>query len=131
MQNYLFAAAALTILVGIVHSVLGEILIFRKLRSGTVVPTHAAPPLAERHIHILWATWHVVTVFGFAFAAVFVQLGSASTAGSFEAIVLKASCAAFFAASLLVLVGTKGRHPGWIGLAGVAALVVMALAALI
>ena len=106
MQKYLFAAAALIVLVGIVHSVLGELLIFRKVRRGTLVPTQSAPPLAERHIRILWATWHVVTVFGFAFAAVFVQLGSASTAVSLETVVLKASCAAFFAGSLLVLVGT-------------------------
>lgn len=130
MQTYLFAAAALAVLIGVEHSVLGEILIFQKLRSGTLVPALVAPPLADRHIRILWATWHVVTVFGFALAAVLVRLGSAAavTPTSIQITVLIAIAAAFLGASILVLVGTKGRHPGWIGLAGVAMLVAFSLA---
>lgn len=126
MQGYLFAAAVLVVLIGLVHSVLGEILIFRRLRGGSLVPAQGAPPLGERHIRILWATWHVVTVFGFAFAVVLFRLGSAATAASIQATMLAATGAAFLGASILVLIGTKGRHPGWVGLAGVAALIALA-----
>ena len=126
MQDYLFAAAVLAVLIGVVYSVLGEVLIFRRLRKGGLVPTQAAPPLAERHIRILWATWHVVTVFGFAFATMLYKLGSVDTAVSIQSVVLTATGAAFLGGAILVLVGTKGSHPGWIGLAGAAALVVMA-----
>ncbi len=128
MDKYANIAAALAVLIGVVHSVLGEILIFRKLRSGSFVPAQAAPPLSERHIRILWATWHVVTIFGFAFAAILFRLGSTTDALSMRAIVLNATSAAFLGASILVLVGTRARHPGWVGLAGVAVLVTLAAA---
>ncbi|MEO7916911.1 MAG: hypothetical protein ABIR16_04645 [Dokdonella sp.] len=126
MQNYLSWAAALSVLIGVVHSVLGEVLIFRRLRRGSLIPTHAPPPLAERHIRILWATWHVVTVFGFAFATILYKLGSAVTASSLQTVVLAATGAAFLGSAILVFVGTKGRHPGWVGLVGAAALVALA-----
>lgn len=128
MQSYLVTAAALSVLIGVVHSVLGELLIFHKLRGGTLVPTHAAPPLAERHVRILWATWHVVSVFGFAFAAVLFRLGSVAnaTTASIQSAVLTAISVAFLGASILVLVATKGHHPGWLGLATASALVAWA-----
>lgn len=129
MQDYLFLAAALAVSIGLVHSILGEILIFRRLRTGSLAPAQGAPPLGARQIHILWATWHVVTVFGFAFAAILLRLGSTHTAASIQTTVLAAAGAAFLGSSILVLVGTKGRHPGWIGLAGVAALIALAAGA--
>ena len=39
MNWYFVAAAALAFVVGLVHSVLGEIRIFRGLRRGRLVPT--------------------------------------------------------------------------------------------
>ncbi|MEO7431675.1 MAG: hypothetical protein ABIR62_06550 [Dokdonella sp.] len=129
MDNYLVWAAVLAVLIGLVHSALGEILIFRKLRSGSLIPSRGAPPLSERHIRILWATWHVVTVFGFALAAVLFQLGSATTVASARATVLTATGVAFLMASIVVLIGTHGRHPGWAALAGVAVLVALGLRA--
>ena len=126
MQNYLNCAAALAVFIGVVHSVLGEVLIFRKLRFRSIVPALGAPPLSERNIRILWATWHVVTIFGFALATILFQLGSATDVLSFRATVLNATGTAFLGASILVLVGTRARHPGWVGLAGVAILVALA-----
>ena len=122
MQPYLFAAGGLALIVGAVHSVLGELLIFRHLRSGGLVPAMAAPPLRERHIRILWASWHLVTVFGWALAVILLRLASPSTASSLHVLVENAIALAFLGGSFLVLIGTKGRHPGWIGLLGVAAL---------
>lgn len=56
MHMLLAIAAGLAFLTGIVHSVLGELLIFRHLRSGTLVPTTDALPLKSRNIRIIWAT---------------------------------------------------------------------------
>jgi hypothetical protein len=39
-----------------------------------------------------------------------------------DALVSQAIVGAFLAGSVLVLVATRGRHPGWIGLLAVAAL---------
>lgn len=123
MQTYLLAAGVLALVVGVVHSTLGEVLIFRHLRNRGLVPAMETPPLKERHIRILWASWHVATVFGWAFGIVLLRLAALTTADSLQAVVENAVVFAFLGSSFLVLIGTKGRHPGWVGLLGVAALV--------
>ncbi len=121
MQTALNVAAALSVLTGIVHSVLGEHLIFRHLRQGTLVPRLGAAPLRVRNIQILWATWHLASVFGWAFAAVLFQLAR-SPGAPLQQVVLYAVIAANAAGAILVLVGTRGRHPGWVALGAVAVL---------
>lgn len=76
MQIYFLVAGSLALLTGVIHSVLGEIRIFRPLRSKGLVPTIGAPPLREGHIRIIWATWHLGSVFGWAFAGVLLRLSS-------------------------------------------------------
>ena len=122
MQTTWVAAGALALVTGLAHSVLGEILIFRHLRKGGLVPSMGAPPLRERHIRILWATWHLATVFACAFGGVFLRLAVAPN-DSPGALIVGAAVFAYLAGSLLVLIGTKGRHPGWIALLVVAALI--------
>jgi cytosine/uracil/thiamine/allantoin permease len=122
MQTLLIAAACIAFLTGAAHSVLGEILIFRHLRNGTLVPEQDAPPLRNRHIRILWATWHLATVFGWAFAGVLLQLGLSAQV-LLASLLTGAAIAAYAGGALLVLAGTRGRHPGWIALGLVAALV--------
>lgn len=122
MQTYLFAAGVLALVIGLVHSVLGEILIFRHLRNRGFVPAMAAPPLQERHIRIIWASWHLVTVFGWAFGAVLLWLAFSSSEQSIHMVTETAIIVASLGGSALVLVGTKGRHPGWVGLLGIALL---------
>ncbi|MBP6748569.1 MAG: hypothetical protein KA144_02935 [Xanthomonadaceae bacterium] len=121
MHTALALAGALTFVVGAVHSVLGEHLIFRRMRQGTLIPTHGKPVLHERHVRILWASWHVVTLFGWAMGAVLLQ--RATTETPLDAWLEHAIAASMLGGSLLVLIGTRGRHPGWIGLLAVALLV--------
>ena len=62
MNTALVLAAAALALVGAAHSVLGEILVFRRLRHrGGIVPTGGQPVLREFHVRILWGTWHLVS----------------------------------------------------------------------
>jgi hypothetical protein len=122
MQTLFIAAGALALVTGVVHSVLGEKLIFRHLRSGSLVPAMGAPPLRERNIRIIWATWHLASVFGWAFAGVLLCLGLAPLDQSLKSIVVSAIVFGHLGGSMLVLIGTKGRHPGWIALLLVAAL---------
>ncbi|WP_230408171.1 hypothetical protein [Undibacterium baiyunense] len=116
MQILFFIAGTLGIITGIFHSVLGEILIFRHLRNGELVPTLGAPPLRGRNIRIIWATWHLASVLGWAFAGVLIRLAFAPHNASLLPFILNAIIFANLGGSLLVLVGTKGRHPGWIAL---------------
>lgn len=121
MQTYFLSAAIVSVVVAIVHSVLGELLIFKKLRRSGLVPTEAAPPLQSRNIRILWATWHLASVFGLGFA---VTLYSAAAGhSSLDSIAIYAVICAFVGASALILLATRGKHPGWVGLLAVAVLV--------
>ena len=122
MQPLLATAAILALVTGVVHSFLGERLIFRHLRVSSIVPTLAAPPLQNRHVRILWATWHLASVLAWAFAGLLWQLARASLPSLSAQSVLMAAAAGFIAGSLLVLFATRGRHPGWIALAVVGAL---------
>lgn len=115
MQNYLLSAGVLMILIGLAHSVIGEILIFRQLRAGTIVPLLAPPPLRERHLRILWANWHLTSALGWGLAALLILVAAAPDPSSY-ALHVRIIAIATLAGSLLVLYATKGRHPGWFGL---------------
>jgi hypothetical protein len=123
MPNLLSLAAVAAFVTGLVHSILGERLIFRHLRAGgALVPALAAPPLQPRHVRILWATWHLATALAWALAALLWQLAGDVAGALPAATILAATMPAFFIGAVLVLVGTRGRHPGWIALGVVGAL---------
>jgi hypothetical protein len=129
MQGLLTAAAFIAITTGVVHSILGERLIFRHLRTSGLIPSMPAPPLQGRHVRILWATWHFASVFGWALAALLLQLAHDPEAGLSSRSVLAAVAGANLAGALLVLVATRGRHPGWIALMTVGILTWVAMGA--
>ena len=120
MQTYLFFAGSLSVAVGLIHTVLGEVLMFSRLRDTGLVPTRAAPPLQERHIRILWASWHIVSVFGWALGAILLRMAFPSTDHILHLFVKDTIVVSMLLSALLVCVATKGRHPGWAGLMAVA-----------
>jgi hypothetical protein len=119
----LVAAAALAVVVGIVHSALGEFLIFRRLRWGGLVPSEAAPVLAPRHLAIIWASWHALTVFGLALAAIVLRIAEGLPAAELVGFVRGSIALAMSVAGGLVLFATRARHPGWIALLLVAVMI--------
>ena len=124
MNAALLVAAAGLALVGAVHSVLGEILVFRALRTRGVVPTgDGHPVLRERQVRILWGSWHLVTVLGWALSALLWRLGTAPMDVNLGAWVADVAGAATLAGGLLVFFATDGRHPAWFALLVIAALV--------
>ena len=126
MSTTLLSAAAIVLAcVGVGHSILGESMIFRHVRRAGVLPTDAAPPLRGRHIRILWASWHIASVFGWALAAILWRLASAP-GQPIDGFAVRALVIAAFASTALVLVATRGRHPGWIGLGAAGLLALLA-----
>lgn len=119
MQPLIAAAATLATTTGIIHSLLGERLIFRHLRADSLVPSLPAPPLQGRHVRILWATWHLASVLAWALAALLWHLAQQPALVVSRSVVLGATAGGFLASALLVLVATRGRHPGWVALGGV------------
>ena len=69
MNPFLASAAVLAFFVGLAHSVLGEYMIFRRMRAGHLIPTNGGRVIGEGHVRILWASWHVLTAFGWSMAA--------------------------------------------------------------
>jgi hypothetical protein len=121
-MNTLHVAAALSFATGLIHSVIGEVLIFQRLRRGTVVPTHGGDALRERHVRILWASWHVLTLLGWCMALMLVEL-AAWPANDMTRAITRLISIGMLTGSLTVLIGTRGRHPGWVAMVLVALLI--------
>ena len=127
MNWYFVAAGVLTFAIGLIHSALGERVIFRRMRSSGFIPTNGGQVLREPHVRILWASWHVVTAIGWCVGVVLFWLALPSSRQAARSLVAEAVVASMLASSILVLVGTKGKHLGWVGLLGVALLTVLGL----
>lgn len=129
MNSYLLAAGILCILLGLVHSVLGEMQIFKHKRTSGIVPTKATPDLKERHLHIIWSSWHLVSVFGVLIGLFLIAIGYAKGGmhPDLRDAVLVTTAVAIGLGSVLVLLGTKGKHPGWAVLLIIAVLVLLGL----
>lgn len=126
MNYFLITCAALAFVVGLIHSILGERLIFRRIRHKGLVPTDGGSVLREQHVRIQWANWHITTAMGWGIAAVLFWLGTHEAQRGALAFIEQVIVLSMLASSALVLVGTKAKHPGWIGLLGVAVLVALA-----
>ena len=116
MQTLLFWAGLVMALTALIHSVVGEFLIFRQLRSGGIVPTQGGPLLRERHVRILWASWHLVSILGWAIATILIAIALSPGQPLPNTWLVKVAIAASLAGSALVLFATRGRHPGWFSL---------------
>lgn len=123
MNTPLVLAAGGLALVGVAHSVLGEFLVFRALRTQGIVPTGGRPILNERQVRILWGTWHLATVLGWALSALLWRLGTVPGDTNLGAWVADVAGLATLVSGLLVFYATDGRHPAWFALLVVAALV--------
>lgn len=122
----LLAAGLLTFLLGLIHSIMGEVLIFKRLRSSGVIPTNGGSLLKERHVRILWASWHLVTVFGWGLAVILCWFSmSASAEVVIPSFIASSVVISMVAGSALVLIGTTGKHPGWLVLAAIAILTLL------
>lgn len=125
MNTYLFIAGILCFLLGIVHSILGEYLIFRNKREkGSLVPSKESPELKERYLRILWATWHLASIFGWCIGAILIKISQEQNLESHD-FILQSIIYTMFLTSLLVLIGTKGKHPGWVVLLAIGILLIL------
>jgi hypothetical protein len=126
MNPWLMGATALSVLIAVAHSVLGEQRIFRHLRrAGRLVPTEGGTLLREFQVRILWGAWHGLSVMGLGLAGVLLWLDQPAARLASAGRVEWCVATAMAATGLLVLVSNRGRHPAWVALLGVAGLVLM------
>ncbi|WP_375562099.1 hypothetical protein ACE193_06000 [Bernardetia sp. OM2101] len=128
MNNYFLTAGILCFILGVVHSILGEIMIFNgKRNKNSVVPSKRSDGLKERHLRIIWATWHLASVFGWCLAGIIIQISLIHNElnAAFMEMLIQLLTSTMFIGSCLVLLGTKGKHPGWIVLLAIGILLIV------
>ncbi len=119
MNAPLFIAGMLAFAIGVVHSALGE--------KYVVVPLcgENCPPLGKSRTfmrQIIRFGWHLTTVLFWGFAALLINMSLASRG------ILTARAIVgwtFFAAAVVSVVGTKGKHYSWVVFAVIAGLVLL------
>ncbi len=117
MSTTLLIAGILCFLLGLSHSILGEILIFQNKKSHKqIVPTIVKSDLKESHLRIIWATWHLASFLGWCIGAILLKTAHKQTILNTELIkfIISAIVISMLCSSFLVLVATKGKHPGWV-----------------
>ena len=133
MNAYFALAGGLALIVGLAHSVLGELLIFRRLAKDSL-PALAPFSLIEvRKMGLagstdftrrtLRFTWHLPPVLGGGFGAILLRLSVPSSPSTHLAFVESATALSFFASSLIVLFVSRGKHPGWVVFLAIAILI--------
>ena len=116
MNPWLTMAALCTLLIGGVHSVMGERRIFRHLREGGVVPTLAEPLLRPYQLQIVWASWHLVSMFGLGIAALLFLAAGPDTPPPLRDLMVVCAVLVMLLAAALVAFATRGRHLAWLAL---------------
>ena len=107
---WLFIAGALCVLLAVIHTVLGEGLIFRK---WTVLR-----PIPRGRAGIIRASWHALSLFG-------VSLGVILWRVPLDRVSALTLCASLFLSAVMIAVWTQFRHPGWIVMSLIALLVLL------
>jgi uncharacterized membrane protein len=87
-----------------------------------VIPALRTAGLRARQTNILWASWPLLTAFGWGIAAVLYKLSFAAPSDLIPCIATIMAVTTL-AGGVLVLVGTKRRHPGWVVLSAIAGLI--------
>jgi len=119
VDRIIVIAGVLTLLLSGVHSILGEKLIFARLRNAGAWSEAALNLLALRRWLAIRATWHLVSILAAGLAA----LLFATAFGSVRVdLVLGAT---FLVAAVYWAIATRFGHPAWIALCGIGALLLI------
>jgi hypothetical protein len=108
----LVTAGILSIVVGLIHSVLGEVLIFKRLHKGAIVPTIGKSLLQKSNVRILWATWRIATLFGWTMGLIILRLSQINLDPVLTQFVIQCISVSMFASGLLVFIATKANTQG-------------------
>lgn len=123
MNTYLLISGCLALVLGGIHSILGEFLIFRHLKESYIFSDDESSKLKKRYLNTLWSTWHLVTIFGWGFGAILIVLSFSEFPERALNDILLVVSVTFLVSAVYWLFGTKGKHPAWIILAFISFLV--------
>ena len=117
MSIPLLVAAALSVLLVLAHSWLGERYILTRLFRRNEVPRlFGGTEFTKRTLRF---AWHLTSVFGLGFAALLAVLAWEAGTARTQAQIIAAT---FALSGLVALVGSRGRHLSWVVFLAIAAL---------
>jgi len=109
MSLALYIAAALAIIIGLLHSYLGErYILIRLFRRDNLPKLFGGTEFTTRTLRFVW---HILTLAWWGFAAILFQLASATSSPQNIAFVVGVT---FIATGLVALVISRVRHLAWI-----------------
>jgi hypothetical protein len=110
MNTPLLAAAALTVLLVVAHSYLGErYILVRLFRRDGLPKLFGGTEFTQRTLRF---AWHLTSVLGLGLAALLAtHANRAQSVAATEAVIISGT---FALSGLLALVGSRGRHLSWI-----------------
>jgi hypothetical protein len=118
MNSYLLIAACLIFLLGIFHSVLGEIKIFMRMKNAEELPVLRGIPLLWNRPDAARITirmvWHLATVLAFCIATILTLLSLRSSLSENEVCFVKIIGSSMLLSFVLSLIVSKGSHMAWI-----------------
>jgi len=114
MNWFLFSSACLAFILGIIHSILGEKLIFRSLGKQRLVSAEDDRVLRKKHINTLWSTWHLITLFGWSLGAILLLMAWFPEPAQWESYIRWILISNFLISTVFWLYGTRGQHPAWV-----------------
>ncbi len=120
MFGLLLAAGLLAFSLGLVHSVLGEVLFFRHMERFQGFPL--VPGGHDYWKRTLRMTWHIPSILAWAFAWILIDFAFLAQLGGGERFVVKTIALSQLLCAVLTLVGTKGKHPAWVAFLALAVL---------
>lgn len=120
MRTMLVSAAVLILLLGVVHSYLGERYILIRLFRRTELPRLFGSDRFTRHT--LRFAWHLTTVVWLGVAVLLLVLADVGPAPAPTRTVGMVVAATALASAVVTLVGSRTRHPAWFVFLAIAAL---------
>jgi len=114
MNLYFLTAGILTVLLGIIHSILGEKLIFQRLSQADPIPSPWNKTLSGQRMRSIRSSWHLVSFFGWGIAAILLRMSFPATAGEYVIFAKNTFVVTFFITAIYWFIGTRGKHPAWI-----------------
>jgi hypothetical protein len=133
MSGRLRAVSLMLFAVGLAHSGLGELLIFRRMGRAQRLPSLAPFTLVSVPLRVLPSSdaltrqtlrsaWHTPTILGFAFALILRRYANLSEHGAAERFTIRTLAIALALCAVVWFAGTRGKHPGWAAFLVIAAL---------
>jgi hypothetical protein len=112
-MGLLLAAAVVLLVLGVVHSALGEALFFRHI--GRVQGFPVILGTTDFPKRTLRVTWHIPSILASALALILCRFSYLTKLGEGEWFVIKTISVSLLLCAVVTFIGTRGKHPGWVG----------------